>query len=125
MKVLRGSLKETRFAWPEQPHVPKPLKVLQERVFHENQVTYMSDQLGLHRIKNMDPHDFTYSLHRRFAPVPHRDHPWEGMADELTLFPVYTPPNAQQKGCHIFKRDTGESSHITLCNWYSELGQKL
>ncbi|KAF1816458.1 cysteine dioxygenase [Eremomyces bilateralis CBS 781.70] len=99
MKVLRGSLKETRFAWPD-PR-PQPLQVLQETVYHENEVTYMSDQLGLHCIQNMDPEEFTCSLH------------------------LYTPPNAQREGCHIFKRDTGESSHVMLCNWYSELGQKL
>ncbi|KAJ4362020.1 hypothetical protein N0V83_010961 [Neocucurbitaria cava] len=64
--VLKGSLVETRFAWPTQ-HLnnseDRPLQVISEKTYEENQVTYMSDKLGLHRIKNPNPNDYAISLH--------------------------------------------------------------
>ena len=68
MKILKGSLKETLYSWPEQD-TAAPLTVKKETVYTENQVTYMSDRLGLHRISNPDPEDYAVSLHRRFPPL--------------------------------------------------------
>ena len=48
MKVLKGSLKETRFDFPENA-VTAP-RVIKETIFGEN----MSDELGLHKIRNPD-----------------------------------------------------------------------
>jgi len=45
MKVLKGTLKET--------------------VYHEGRVTYMADELGLHKISNPDPTNVAVSLHRQ------------------------------------------------------------
>jgi hypothetical protein len=68
MKILKGSLKETRYAWPTVDRnnaEDRPLQVLSDKTYHQNQVTYMSDKLGLHRISNPDPNGYAVSLHRR------------------------------------------------------------
>lgn len=61
MKVLKGSLRETRFDWPDDVG-KSPLKMKETTTFHENDVTYMSDKLGLHRISN-DENEVAVSLH--------------------------------------------------------------
>ncbi|KAF2102153.1 cysteine dioxygenase [Rhizodiscina lignyota] len=105
MKVLRGELKETLYSWPDMYAVnmgkPSPPCVTKETVYTENEVTYMSDTLGLHKISNPDPENFAVSLH------------------------LYTPPNAAIYGCHMFDEKTGKASHVTQCNFYSESGLKL
>lgn len=105
MKVLSGHLKETRFSWPDPTLLnqgkPSPPQISQETVYGENEVTYMNDKLGLHRISNPDPDSFAVSLH------------------------LYTPPNAAVYGCHMFDERTGKASHVTQCNFYSESGLKL
>jgi cysteine dioxygenase len=66
MKILKGSLTETRYAWPtvERNNLEdRPLQVLSKKTFDQDQVTYMSDKLGLHRITNPDPREYAVSLH--------------------------------------------------------------
>ncbi|KAI9870620.1 MAG: Cysteine dioxygenase, partial [Pleopsidium flavum] len=67
MKVLKGSLMETLYNWPDRNVVndgrPSPLNVKKETVYTENEVTYMSDNLGLHKISNPDPENIAVSLH--------------------------------------------------------------
>lgn len=70
MKILKGSLVETRYAWPtvnRNNNEERPLKVISEKTYGENQVTYMSDKLGLHRIKNPNPDDYAVSLHCKLS----------------------------------------------------------
>ncbi|PVH96251.1 cysteine dioxygenase type I [Periconia macrospinosa] len=101
MKILKGSLTETRFEWPTvalNQNETRPLKVISEKSYAQNEVTYMSDKLGLHRISNPDPKNYAVSLH------------------------LYTPPNAAVYGCRVFNEKTGESSHIKRCTVYSEYG---
>ncbi|KAI9770111.1 MAG: Cysteine dioxygenase [Geoglossum simile] len=104
MKVLKGSLKETLYLWPDRnvtnSGLPSPLVTKKETIYCVNQVTYMSDDLGLHKISNPDPHNVAVSLH------------------------LYTPPNAARVGCHIYNEETGKRSHVLQCNFYSELGVK-
>jgi hypothetical protein len=66
MKILKGSLTETRYAWPtvdlnnsEDHH----MQVISEKLYQADQVTYMSDKLGLHRISNPDKENYAVSLH--------------------------------------------------------------
>ncbi|KAK4099619.1 cysteine dioxygenase type I [Parathielavia hyrcaniae] len=100
MKILRGNLTETRYGFPEEGEEEKPMRVLSERVHQENEVAYMADELGVHRVSNQGS-DFAVSLH------------------------LYTPPNVAKGGCHIFHAETGKKSHIKTCRYYSAYGKKL
>ncbi|PFH61572.1 hypothetical protein XA68_16995 [Ophiocordyceps unilateralis] len=99
MKVLYGSLTETRYAFPD-AGVEKAMAVISERTYKNNAVTYMADDLGLHRVSNRGS-DFAVSLH------------------------LYTPPNVARQGCHIFDERTGRSSHVPGCHYYSAYGRVL
>lgn len=80
-QVLRGSLCETLYEWPQEEKAV--LRVKKSTLYEENQVTYMSDQvrqwdrskdfrrtlltalkLGLHKVVNPSPHQAAISLHR-------------------------------------------------------------
>jgi cysteine dioxygenase len=61
MKILRGSLTETRYDFPEDDQ-PREMKMKSSTVHGENAVAYMADELGLHRMSN-DGNDFAVSLH--------------------------------------------------------------
>lgn len=53
---MKGSLKETLYAWPDKNKVaegePTPLKRTRETVYSENEVTYVSDKVKRHKGKN-------------------------------------------------------------------------
>jgi cysteine dioxygenase len=70
MKVLKGSLTETRFAAPTAVQInqnePTPMIKMCETTYSENQVTYMADTLGVHRISNSHSTNYAVSLHRKF-----------------------------------------------------------
>lgn len=68
MKILYGSLTETRYAFPDENTEQGPMTVLSEKTYKENEVTYMADELGLHRVTNRGS-DFAVSLHRT-SPSP-------------------------------------------------------
>lgn len=62
MKILRGNLTETRFEFPESEEGEGPMTVIAKKTYKENQVAYMADELGLHRVTN-EGSDFAVSLH--------------------------------------------------------------
>ena len=64
MKILRGNLTETRYEFPAEKEEEGPMKVISEKTYKENGVTYMADELGLHRVSNRG-NDFAVSLHRK------------------------------------------------------------
>jgi cysteine dioxygenase len=66
MKVLKGRLLETRYDFPKDAKTHPA--VIKETPFEENQVTYMADQLGLHKISNPDSQNLAVSLHCKFPP---------------------------------------------------------
>ncbi|KAA8644683.1 putative cysteine dioxygenase Cdo1 [Aspergillus tanneri] len=70
MKILKGSLQETLYAWPDKNKInqgePSPPQIKRVTTYDENQVTYMSDKLGLHKVSNPDPDNFAVSLHRMY-----------------------------------------------------------
>jgi len=105
MKVLHGSLKETLYDLPKGEDMhgkPKaPLCPKKETIYHENEVTYMSDNLGVHKISNPDPYGYAISLH------------------------LYTPPHAATFGFHMFEESTGHVVHVRQCHFFSRQGQKL
>ncbi|KAF2433202.1 cysteine dioxygenase [Tothia fuscella] len=102
MRILKGSLKETLYDYPDRRLVTRgegtPLRVRRETVFVENEVTYMSDKIGLHRISNPNPDEIAVSLH------------------------LYTPPSSY---CNSFNEKTGESTKVKQCIFFSEGGYKL
>ncbi|PYH95005.1 cysteine dioxygenase [Aspergillus ellipticus CBS 707.79] len=105
MKILKGSLQETLYAWPDQDKLENgqtsPPQIKKETIYNANQVTYMSDKLGLHRISNPDPNEYAVSLH------------------------LYTPPNAATHGFSIFDDKTGKASHIKSSHLYSVRGERM
>ncbi|CAG8039731.1 unnamed protein product [Penicillium salamii] len=105
MKILKGRLQEDLYSWPNQKQIENgekcPPQLTKQTIYGENQVTYMSDKLGLHRISNPDLNDFAVSLH------------------------LYTPPNAAIHGFCIYDERTGKARHIKQTNFYSHRGQRL
>ncbi|KAJ1333637.1 cysteine dioxygenase [Microdochium nivale] len=99
MKILHGNLTETRYDFPD-GDTEKPMAVKSEAVHSTNQVAYMADELGLHRVSNQGT-DFAVSLH------------------------LYTPPNVAKNGCHVFNSTTGSKTHVAKCGFYSAFGTKL
>lgn len=127
MKILKGQLRETLYAWPcqradnptpcraqgsplynhtdhtcssEGDFGPGSLQLIRDTTYRPEQVTYMSDRLGLHRVENPSDSELAVSLH------------------------LYTPPNAAKHGCHIFNESTGKKTHMKMCHFYSEFGVK-
>ncbi|KKY36022.1 putative cysteine dioxygenase [Diaporthe ampelina] len=99
MKILRGSLTETRYEFPDSDRA-QPMRVLSERTSKENDVAYMADELGLHKIENRGD-DYAISLH------------------------LYTPPNVARSGCNTFNPITGKKSHVPKCGYYSKYKQRV
>jgi len=63
--VLKGEIRETRFAIPERPGEQGALVQTSNLGFGLNKVSYMADQLGLHSISNPHPLEYAVSLHRK------------------------------------------------------------
>ncbi|KAJ5526876.1 hypothetical protein N7513_011035 [Penicillium frequentans] len=105
MKILKGKLQETLYSWPDQEKIKRgetsPPQITRQTIYEENQVTYMSDKLGLHRISNPDPKNFAISLH------------------------LYTPPNAAKEGFCLYDEKTGKAKHIKQTHFYSVRGKRL
>ncbi|KAI9656489.1 MAG: hypothetical protein M1821_004696 [Bathelium mastoideum] len=100
MRILKGSIKETRYAWPDK-NISGPLQVTQEETVSEGDVSYMSDQLGLHTIMNPDPLETAVSLH------------------------LYSPPNAAKDGFSIYSKETGKATPIKQSHYYSKFGKRI
>ncbi|KAK8052059.1 cysteine dioxygenase type I [Apiospora rasikravindrae] len=99
MKILRGTLTETRYDFPDGDK-NKPMEVKSTSHHKENAVAYMADELGVHRISN-EGSDFAVSLH------------------------LYTPPNVAKSGCNIFDLRSGKKSHVPKCGYFSKFGHIL
>jgi cysteine dioxygenase len=63
MRILKGSLKETRYDLPDDAVTPP--KEIRSTIYTEGEVTYMSDDLGVHNISNPDESEVAVSLHRK------------------------------------------------------------
>lgn len=103
MKILKGSLVETLYDWPEdykhdEEYSHHTLSVKKDTELRTGDVAYMSDKLGLHRMTNPNPDDVAVSLH------------------------LYTPPYAAKFGCHVFDEATGESTLVSMTSLYSDKG---
>ncbi|KAL6723111.1 hypothetical protein Aduo_018149 [Ancylostoma duodenale] len=68
VKILDGSLLETKYEWPDDNDHEAPLRKIETNRFDENGVSYMSDKLGLHRMENPSHSDGAVSLHLYIPP---------------------------------------------------------
>ena len=78
-----------------------PPVVSNEKVYAENEVTYISDKIGLHKISNASKTEPAISLH------------------------LYTPPHAANFGFNLFDEKTGKATHIKQAGYFSKRGEKL
>jgi len=98
MKVLSGSLREVRFAWPKESAGLEEGNLEQTGVtsLKTNEVCYMNDSLGLHRVENESHSNVAVSLH------------------------LYCPPFAQ---CSTFDEKTGKRN-IAKVTFWSKFGER-
>ncbi|XP_062511912.1 cysteine dioxygenase type 1-like [Corticium candelabrum] len=67
MKILQGSLKETRYEWPKEGESAK-MTPTESFDLKRDEVAYMSDTLGLHRVENSSHTEKAVSLHLYSPP---------------------------------------------------------
>ena len=83
LKVLDGTIEESIYDWPEgyikddcdsafssSPNSPQPIGIHLKNISHyqPDQLTYMHDKIGLHRIRNPSPSKGAVSLHLYCPP---------------------------------------------------------
>ena len=106
MKILKGSLREIQYTAPDpidtaSGSLQNPPCITKETIYRENEVTYISDDIGLHKIMNASVSEPAISLH------------------------LYTPPHAANFGFNLFDEKTGKSTHINQAGFYSERGRPV
>ena len=105
MKILKGSLKETTYKMPlasdKNSGTTTPPEATQETIYKTDEVTYISDQIGLHKIANASDTEIAVSLH------------------------LYTPPHAANFGFNLFDEKTGKCTHIKQAGFYSDRGHLI
>ena len=110
MRILKGSLVENRYklapGFTKENPIP-PIKIMETR-YNAGQVTYMSDELGMHKIQN--------AVESLGVGGP------DGMPEVAVSLHLYTPPNAAREGCNVFCERTGRKSHVEQNNYYSVMG---
>lgn len=91
VKVLSGTLRETLY-----DHTEQGLSIKRVTDYTENQVSYMSDELGLHKMEN------------------------PGTEPVVTLH-LYTPPYAAKYGCNTYDEISGAAHRVPM-TLYSDHG---
>lgn len=109
VKILDGELMETMYSWPPNYKPPTEdgeercedkeedaveMKALESRVYRKDQVTFINDSMGLHRMSNPSHSDKTVSLH------------------------LYCPPF---ETCNVFDQRSGKA-HVTKVTFWSKYG---
>jgi len=119
MKILGGELKESLYDWPDMskqgdtvedcsdittahkldccPNTGCCLTKQREKIYSGDQVTYIHDKIGLHRISNPSSERGAVSLH------------------------LYTPP---YEICKTFEEQTGRARSSGKCSFYSVRGRR-
>uniref|UniRef100_A0A0N4ZGM6 Cysteine dioxygenase n=1 Tax=Parastrongyloides trichosuri TaxID=131310 RepID=A0A0N4ZGM6_PARTI len=97
VKVLEGELTETRYEWPKNEEEEVDMTEIGRDTYTLNEVTYMCDKIGLHRMENNSNSKPAVTLH------------------------VYIPG---YQTCQIFDEHTG---HKTKCQvtFFTKYGQKV
>ncbi|XP_046832948.1 cysteine dioxygenase type 1 [Vespa crabro] len=103
MKVLQGELCETRYEWPSILENNDTTKESENELIERerntlklNEICYINDSLGLHRVENPSTVNPAVSLH------------------------LYSPPFST---CSVFNKQTGRRSACTVTFW-SKYGEK-
>lgn len=97
VKVLDGGLREVRYHWPEEKTTEDGGMAEMSRMeAKKNDVTYMSDELGLHRVENVSHTNKAVSLH------------------------LYSPPFGD---CQSFDERTGRVLRCPMTFW-SKFGER-
>ncbi|RWS16804.1 cysteine dioxygenase type 1-like protein [Dinothrombium tinctorium] len=102
MKVLAGSLREIRYDWPKEEHNlfgddgVKEMKMQRETTLNTNDVAYINDSIGLHRVENESHTQPAVSLH------------------------LYIPPF---NSCRTFDQRTGHCNKVTF-TFHSKYGKR-
>uniref|UniRef100_A0AC35U5F6 Cysteine dioxygenase n=1 Tax=Rhabditophanes sp. KR3021 TaxID=114890 RepID=A0AC35U5F6_9BILA len=97
VKVLDGEVTETKYDWPEEENEDDELRQIEKDTFIKNEVTYMSDKLGLHRMENESNTNNCVTLH------------------------LYIPAYDM---CHCFDEHTGRKMPCNI-TFYSKYGKKV
>lgn len=96
LKVLKGRLLESLYDFPEsEGHEMVPRQVSE---MNRNDVGYMSDTIGLHKISNASTEEYAVSLH------------------------LYTPPYASLYGCSMYELKTSVKHHVDMSRYFSWQG---
>eukprot|EP01135_Chromosphaera_perkinsii_P004789 Nk52_evm20s296 gene=Nk52_evmTU20s296 len=105
MKVLDGSVDETLYCCPEKDVIAEeeeggiaPMVVKGNRGLYKNQVAYIHDRIGLHRVSNPDHARPAFTLH------------------------LYSPPYEQ---CHRFDEATGKAYTTPKITFFSRHGKRV
>jgi len=97
VRILDGTVKETLYYWPEEQCMEDgSLEVSETLNYQSGGVTYMSDELGLHRIENASHTNKLCTIH------------------------LYSPPFSD---CNIFDARTSKKTKVSMC-FYSKFGEK-
>lgn len=98
MKILKGQLNESLYDVPDHEGEMVPRQVT---TMNRNEVGYISDKIGLHKISNASLEDFAVSLH------------------------LYTPPYAALYGCLMYESQTLKKHHVNMSKYFSWQGTIL
>nr|XP_032809139.1 cysteine dioxygenase type 1 [Petromyzon marinus] len=96
VKIMQGQLKETMYEWPTPSTKKQELIKKSENLYSEDQVTYINDSIGLHRVENVSHSETAISLH------------------------LYSPPFSS---CHCFDERTGHKNEVQM-TFYSKYGER-
>lgn len=102
MKILQGKLCETRYAWPSANEIEnnsnelEELEVLDRTTLDLDEICYINDSMGLHRVENPSTINPAVSLH------------------------LYSPPFSS---CSMFNERTGKRTECKVTFW-SKYGEK-
>lgn len=97
MKILKGQLTEYLYDIPEEQQKMEPKLTTP---MGRNEVGYISDKIGLHRIAN-ETSDFAVSLH------------------------LYTPPYASLYGCSMYELNTARKHKVDMSKYHSWQGKLM
>ncbi|XP_061180546.1 cysteine dioxygenase type 1-like [Saccostrea echinata] len=96
MKVLDGHAQEELFEWPSESEDMVSMTPKGKNLYKRNEVAYISDEIGLHRVENPSHSDTAVTLH------------------------LYSPPFSE---CQSFDERTGNANKVQVTFW-SQYGKR-